>query len=80
MILLTAHRRENLGGNMKSMFKAIKRIVDEFEDIQVVYPIHLNPLVRDTANDIFKESEKIHLIEPLEVLDFHNLLNKSYII
>ncbi|WP_250674295.1 UDP-N-acetylglucosamine 2-epimerase (non-hydrolyzing) [Paraclostridium ghonii] len=80
MILLTAHRRENLGENMKSMFKAIKRIVDEFEDIQVVYPIHLNPLVRDTANEIFGECEKIHLIEPLEVLDFHNFLNKSYII
>lgn len=80
MILLTAHRRENLGRNMKSMFKAIKRIVDEFEDIQVVYPIHLNPLVRDTANEIFGDSDKIHLIEPLEVLDFHNFLNKSYII
>lgn len=80
MILLTAHRRENLGENMKSMFKAIKRIVDEFEDIQVVYPIHLNPLVRDTANEIFGVCEKIHLIEPLEVLDFHNFLNKSYII
>lgn len=80
MILLTAHRRENLGKNMKSMFKAIKRIVDEFEDIQVVYPIHLNPLVRDTANEIFGDSGKVHLIEPLEVLDFHNFLNEAYII
>lgn len=80
MILLTAHRRENLGENMKSMFKAIKRIVDEFEDVQVVYPIHLNPLVRDTANEIFGNSEKVHLIEPLEVLDFHNFLNEAYII
>jgi UDP-N-acetylglucosamine 2-epimerase (non-hydrolysing) len=80
MILLTAHRRENLGENMKGMFKAIKRIVDEFEDIQVIYPIHLNPLVRDTANQIFGDSNKVHLIEPLEVLDFHNFLNKSYII
>lgn len=80
MILLTAHRRENLGENMKSMFKAIKRIVDEFEDIQVVYPIHLNPLVRDTANEIFGDSDRIHLIEPLEVLDFHNFLNEAYII
>lgn len=80
MILLTAHRRENLGENMKSMFKAIKRIVDEVEGVQVVYPIHLNPLVRDTANEIFGDSEKIHLIEPLEVLDFHNFLSKSYII
>ncbi|MGG2467894.1 non-hydrolyzing UDP-N-acetylglucosamine 2-epimerase [Paraclostridium bifermentans] len=80
MILLTAHRRENLGINMKNMFKAIKRIVDEFEDVQVVYPIHLNPLVRDTANEIFGNNKKVHLIEPLEVLDFHNFLNKSYII
>lgn len=80
MILLTAHRRENLGKNMKSMFKAIKRIVDEFEDIQVVYPIHLNPLVRDNANEIFGDSGKVHLIEPLEVLDFHNFLNEAYII
>ncbi|TQO58792.1 non-hydrolyzing UDP-N-acetylglucosamine 2-epimerase [Paraclostridium bifermentans] len=80
MILLTAHRRENLGENMKGMFKAIKRIVDEFEDIQVVYPIHLNPLVRDTANEIFGDSGKVHLIEPLEVLDFHNFLNQAYII
>lgn len=80
MILLTAHRRENLGQNMKSMFGAIKRIVDEFEDVQVVYPIHLNPIVRDTANEVFGDCNRIHLIEPLEVLDFHNFLNKSYII
>lgn len=80
MILLTAHRRENLGQNMKSMFSAIKRIVDEFEDVQVVYPIHLNPLVRETANEVFEDCNRIHLIEPLEVLDFHNFLNKSYII
>ncbi|MEW9076922.1 non-hydrolyzing UDP-N-acetylglucosamine 2-epimerase [Terrisporobacter glycolicus] len=80
MILLTAHRRENLGQNMKSMFSAIKRIVDEFEDVQVVYPIHLNPLVRETANEVFGDCNRIHLIEPLEVLDFHNFLNKSYII
>lgn len=80
MILLTAHRRENLGKNMKSMFKAIKRIVDEFHDVQVVYPIHLNPLVRDTAKEVFADCNKIHLIEPLEVLDFHNFINKSYII
>ena len=80
MILLTAHRRENLGQNMKSMFSAIKRIVDEFEDVQVVYPIHLNPLVRETADEVFGDCNRIHLIEPLEVLDFHNFLNKSYII
>ncbi len=80
MILLTAHRRENLGQNMKSMFGEIKRIVDEFEDVQVVYPIHLNPIIRETANEVFGDCNRIHLIEPLEVLDFHNFLNKSYII
>lgn len=80
MILLTAHRRENLGKNMKSMFTAIKKIVDEFEDIQVVYPIHLNPLVRNAAKEIFGDNNRIHLIEPLDVLDFHNFMNKSYII
>lgn len=80
MILLTAHRRENLGENMSSMFSAIKRIVDEFNDVQVVYPIHLNPLVREIASEVFGDCNKIHLIEPLDVLDFHNFLNKSYII
>ncbi len=80
MILLTAHRRENLGKNMYSMFRAIKRIVDEFEDVQVVYPIHLNPEVRKTAQEVFGDDNKIHLIEPLEVLDFHNFMSKSYII
>lgn len=80
MILLTAHRRENLGENMKGMFKAIKKIVDEFHDVQVVYPVHLNPLVRNIAKEVFGNCDKIHLIEPLEVLDFHNFLNKSYLI
>ena len=80
LILLTAHRRENLGEPLRRMFKAIKRIVDENEDIKVIYPIHKNPLVRETANEIFKDSESIKLIEPLEVLDFHNLLNKAYLI
>ncbi|MDU3335637.1 non-hydrolyzing UDP-N-acetylglucosamine 2-epimerase [Paraclostridium bifermentans] len=80
MILLTAHRRENLGINMENMFRAIKRLVDEFEGFQVVYPVHLNPLVRETADKIFGNSKKIHLIDPLEVLDFHNFLNKAYII
>lgn len=80
LILLTAHRRENLGENMTSMFKAIKRIVDEFEDVQVIYPIHLNPKVREIANSIFEDNDRVKLIEPLEVVDFHNFLNKSYII
>ena len=80
MILLTAHRRENLGEPMRNMFKAIKRILEEFEGIQVVYPVHLNPIVRGIANEVLGENEKVHLIEPLEVLDFHNFLNKSHII
>lgn len=80
MILLTAHRRENLGDPMRNIFKAIKRIVDEFNDIKVVYPIHLNPKVREVANEIFKDCDRIKLIEPLEVFDFHNFQNKSYII
>ena len=80
MILLTAHRRENLGEPMKNMFRAIKRIIEEFNGIQVVYPVHLNPLVREAANEVLGNNSKVHLIEPLEVLDFHNFLNKSYII
>lgn len=80
MILLTAHRRENLGSPMKNMFRAIKRIVEEFDDIQVVYPVHLNPAVREAADDVLGDNNKVHLIEPLEVFDFHNFLNKSYII
>lgn len=80
MILLTAHRRENLGEPMKNMFKAIKRITEEFSDVQVVYPVHLNPLVRQIADEVLGDNKKVHLIEPLEVLDFHNFLNKSYII
>lgn len=80
LIVLTAHRRENLGKPLEQMFTAIKRILDEYDDIKVIYPIHKNPLVRETANKIFKDSDKIQLIEPLEVLDFHNFLNKSYLI
>ena len=80
MILLTAHRRENLGEPMRNIFKAIRRIVDEFSDVKVIYPIHLNPKVRSVANEIFTGCDKVKLIEPLEVFDFHNFQNKSYII
>ena len=80
MILLTAHRRENLGEPMRHIFKAIRRLVDEFEDIKVIYPIHKNPKVREIANEIFDGCDKVKLIEPLEVFDFHNFQNKSYII
>jgi len=80
MILLTSHRRENLGEPMYNIFKAVKRIVDEFNDVKVVYPIHLNPRVREIANEIFADCDRVKLIEPLEVFDFHNFQNKSYII
>lgn len=80
MILLTAHRRENLGEPMENMFKAIRRIVGEFEDVQVVYPVHLNPVVREAAHKHFGDSDRVHLIEPLEVIDFHNFAAKSHFI
>lgn len=80
MILLTAHRRENLGEPMRHIFRAIRRIVDEFDNVKVIYPIHLNPLVRSVANEVFAGCDKVKLIEPLEVFDFHNFQNKSYII
>ena len=80
MILLTAHRRENLGEPMRHIFRAIKRIVDEFNDVKVIYPIHMNPKVREVANEVFGDADRVKLIEPLEVFDFHNFQNKSYII
>ncbi len=80
LILLTAHRRENLGEPMRHMFKAIKRIVDEFEGVKVVYPVHLNPKVREVADEILGNDERIRLIEPLEVIDFHNFINRAHII
>lgn len=79
LILLTAHRRENLGDPMISMFRAIKKVVDECPDIKVVYPIHMNPVVRKAA-EIFSDDDKIKLIEPLDVLDFHNFLARSYLV
>lgn len=80
MILLTSHRRENLGEPMKNIFRAIKKIVEEYDDIKVVYPVHLNPKIREIANEIFKDNDKVKLIEPLEVVDFHSFINKSFII
>ncbi|MFD2627853.1 non-hydrolyzing UDP-N-acetylglucosamine 2-epimerase [Oceanobacillus kapialis] len=80
LIMITAHRRENLGEPMRNMFKAIKRIVDEYSNIKVIYPIHMNPIVREAANEILGESDRIRIIEPLEVLDFHNFLSRSYLI
>ena len=80
LILLTAHRRENLGNPMRNIFKAIKRIVDETPDVKVIYPVHLNPKVKEIANEILGNNEKIKLINPLEVIDFHNFINKAHII
>ena len=80
LILLTAHRRENLGEPMYNIFRAVKRIVDENQDIKVVYPIHKNPEIRKIANEVFENNERIKIIEPLEVVDFHNFINKSYLI
>ena len=80
LILLTAHRRENLGEPMYNIFKAVKRLVNDNKNIKVIYPIHLNPLVRKIANEVFEDNERIKLIEPLEVVDFHNFINKSYLI
>lgn len=80
LVLLTAHRRENIGMPMKNIFKAIKRIVDEFEDVKVVYPIHMNPKIRNIAKEIFKTTDRVRIIEPLDVFDFHNFMNKSYLI
>lgn len=79
-IMLTAHRRENLGKPLHSMFRAIKRIVCEHEDIKVVYPIHMNPAVRQAANDILAGHDRIKIIDPLEVIDFHNFLARSFLI
>ena len=80
LIMLTAHRRENLGEPMRNMFRAIKRIVDEHGDLKVIYPIHMNPVVRQAAAEIFGDDERFHIIEPLDVLDFHNFLASSYLI
>jgi UDP-N-acetylglucosamine 2-epimerase (non-hydrolysing) len=80
LIMITAHRRENLGEPMRNMFKAIKRIVNEYPDIKVIYPIHMNPVVREAADDILGNCDRIRIIEPLEVLDFHNFLSRSYLI
>ncbi|WP_079506612.1 non-hydrolyzing UDP-N-acetylglucosamine 2-epimerase [Mesobacillus jeotgali] len=80
LIMITAHRRENLGEPMKNMFKAIKRIVNEHKDLKAIYPIHMNPVVREAANEILGDCNRIKIIEPLDVLDFHNFLSRSYLI
>ena len=80
LIMITAHRRENLGEPMKNMFRAIRRVMAEHPDVKAIYPIHMNPVVRRTADEILGGEERIRIIEPLEVLDFHNFLARSYMI
>ena len=80
LIMITAHRRENLGEPMQHMFRAIRRVMDEHPDIKAIYPIHMNPVVREKANQELAGCDRIKIIEPLDVLDFHNFLSKSYLI
>lgn len=80
LILITAHRRENLGEPMEHMFRAIKRVMEERQDVKAIYPIHMNPKVRSTARKVFGNDDRIRLVEPLDVLDFHNFLAKSYLV
>lgn len=80
LVLITAHRRENLGKPMRNMFKAIKRIIDEHDNVKAIYPIHMNPIVRATASEIFGSDDRIHIIEPLDVLDFHNFMARAHLI
>ena len=80
LVMLTAHRRENLGQPMHNMFRAIRRIVDECPDVKVIYPIHMNPVVRAICEEELGNHDRIKIIEPLEVLDFHNFLARSYLI
>jgi len=80
LIMITAHRRENLGEPMRHMFKAIRRVMDEHPDVKAIYPIHMNPVVREIAQEYLGDDDRIHIIEPLDVLDFHNFLSRSYLI
>ena len=80
LIMITAHRRENLGEPMVNMFRAIRRVCDEHPDVKAIYPIHMNPTVREIADKILGGDERIRIIEPLDVLDFHNFLARSYLI
>ena len=80
LIMITAHRRENLGEDMHSMFRAIRRVMDEHPDVKAIYPIHMNPVVRQAADEELRGCDRIHIIEPLEVIDFHNFLARSFMI
>ena len=80
LILLTVHRRENLGNPMYHIFQALKQIAQEYSDVRIIYPVHKNPRVREIAYDVFDKIENVLLIEPLDVIDFHNFMNKSYLV
>lgn len=80
LILITAHRRENLGEPMKNMFRAIRRVMDENDDVKAIYPIHMNPAIRSIADEILGDDDRIHIIPPLDVFDFHNFTSHSYLI
>lgn len=80
LVLITAHRRENLGEPMRHMFRAIVRVLNEHPDVKALYPIHLNPLVRSIAGEILGNDERIHLTEPMDVLDFHNFMDRCYLV
>lgn len=80
LIVITAHRRENLGEPMHHMFRAIRRIIDEHPDVKAIYPIHMNPVVRRAAEEELGGCERIHIIEPLDVLDFHNFMARCHLI
>lgn len=80
LVLITAHRRENLGEPMRGIFCAIKKVLDEHDDVRAIYPLHLNPKVREICHEVFGNDDKIHLIEPLDVVSFHNFMNASYMI
>lgn len=80
LVLITAHRRENLGEPMRQMFRAIHRVLEEHPDVKAIYPIHMNPVVRETAAEFLGNDDRIHIIEPLDVLDFHNFLARCHII
>lgn len=80
LIMITAHRRENLGEPMTHMFRAIRRVMDEHPDVKAIYPIHMNPVVRETADRFLGGDDRIRIIEPLDVVDFHNFLSRNYLI
>ena len=80
LILITAHRRENLGEPMHRMFRAIRRVMEDYPDTKAIYPIHMNPLVRKAAHEELDGFDRLHIIDPLEVFDFHNFMAKSYLI